>query len=331
MGIYTIEHGYQTGGRLRRRIALLFVVGTFGLGGYFVYQPARSATDTDTTHAAVKGVAEASPPQPKITTPMPWPAYGQAAYGVVEKGVLADSTGDNQTAVPIASLAKVITALAILEKKPLKAGEQGPMITLDDEDVALYGDYIRKDGSVVPVEAGEQISQYQAMQAMLLPSANNLADSLVRWAFGSVEAYTVYANTMVKDKGLLKTSVADASGFSASTVSTAHDMVQLGALYMKQPVLVSIATETEAKIPVAGMIRNYNSVINKDGILGIKVGNTDEAGRCFLVADIRTRDQRIEVISIVAVVGAPHLQTAMDDAKAILEAGNNGYSQLVRQ
>ena len=35
------------------------------------------------------------------------------------------------------------------------------------------------------VAAGEQISQYQALQAMLIPSANNVADSLARWAFGS--------------------------------------------------------------------------------------------------------------------------------------------------
>jgi D-alanyl-D-alanine carboxypeptidase len=42
-----------------------------------------------------------------------WPAVGQAAIGSVEDGVLASSS-DNERLRPIASMAKVITALAIM-------------------------------------------------------------------------------------------------------------------------------------------------------------------------------------------------------------------------
>jgi D-alanyl-D-alanine carboxypeptidase (penicillin-binding protein 5/6) len=132
---------------------------------------------------------------------------------------------------------------------------------------------------------------------------------------------------MVKELGLPETSVADASGFSPNTISTAPDMVQLGAMYMQDPVLRDIATKTDATIPVAGMITNYNSLINNDGLLGIKVGDTDEAGRCFLVADIRNKGPE-DIVSIAVVVGADNLETAMIDARTILDAGNAGYDQL---
>lgn len=264
--------------------------------------------------------------QPKITAPMPWPGYGRSAYGVQGNGVLAASQNEEQP-VPIASLAKVITALAILEKKPLGTGQQGPLITITEKDVASYNEYLSRNGAVVPVEAGEQISQYQAMQAMLMSSANNMSDTLVQWAFGSVEEYSAYANKMVRDLGLSKTTVADASGFSPQTTSTAHDMVQLGILYMQNPVLKEIAMQPEATIPVAGLIPNYNSAMNREGLIGIKVGNTDEAGRCFMLADIRNAGSR-EIISVTVVLGAPHIQNAMQDAQKVISAGNSGYDQL---
>ncbi len=162
---------------------------------------------------------------------LPWPAYGQSAFGAVGYGVLA--TNNTETPVPIASIAKTITALAILQKKPLQIiGQQTaptlPLITLTDTDVQFYRDYLAKDGSVVPVTSGEQISEYQALQAILIPSANNIAETTARWAFGSIDEYVAYANQFVKTLGMSHTHVADASGFSPQTTSTAEDLVLLG-------------------------------------------------------------------------------------------------------
>src|SRR5690606_10140017 len=113
-----------------------------------------------------------------------------------------------------ASMAKVITALAILEKQPLEAGQAGPTYTLTSHDVAVYHMYAAKNGSVLPVHEGMQLTQYQALQAMLLPSANNIADMMVERVFGSEDAYLEYAHDMLRRMGLSRTVVADASGFS---------------------------------------------------------------------------------------------------------------------
>lgn len=328
MARYTIEDGINTNKfKLRFIVAALILLGA-ALAVLSVYKPAQQIT---TVNQEVQALAPTiTPPVAvKIQDPLPWPNYGQAAYGVTEKGVLASSDSAAKP-VPVASLAKVITALAILEKKPLKPGEQGPLITLGPQDIASYEEYVSKSGAVVPVEVGEQITQYQAMQAMLMPSANNMADTLARWAFGSIDAYNVYANTMVNKLELTNTVVSDASGFSPQTTSTAAEMVKLGVLYMENPVLIEIAMQTDASIPFAGRITNYNAPVNKDGIVGLKVGDTDEAGRCFLVADVRLVNNSAKVTSITAVLGADDLSQAMQDSLKILKEGNKAYDKLTK-
>lgn len=320
MGLYSIDYGYSKDRRWRLWVAVFLIILSAAAFGY-----TKLRTSPESVNISQPAAALAAARPAKLSTPIAWPKYGQAAYGVAGTGVLAVSDDSSQP-VPVASLAKIITALAVLKQKPIAPGQQGPMITLTEQDIASYAEYVAKSGAVVPIEAGEQISEYQALQAMLMPSANNMADSLARWAFGSVDAYNAYANKMVAELGLTKTTVADASGFSASTKSTAHDMVQLGILYMQNPVLKDIAMQTEAKIPFAGLIKNYNSVENKNGILGLKVGNTDEAGRCFLVADVRN-DTSKQVVSVAAVIGAEHLEIAIKDANTVLSAGNLGYDK----
>jgi serine-type D-Ala-D-Ala carboxypeptidase (penicillin-binding protein 5/6) len=299
-------------GRFFVAIVPLLIV---GFGGYQIYR------QPDTPNTSSKPLAAVTP-NIKLKEPIDWPSYGQSAYGVVDHGVLAVSN-DNSKPVPMASLAKIITALAILQKKPLQPGEQGPMITLTDKDIANFEDYVSKSGTVVAIEDGEQISQYQAMQAMLMISANNMADTLAIWAFGSMDEYTKYANNMLKEYGVTDTTVADASGFSPSTMSTAHDLVALGILYIKQPLLKEIAKTSEADIPVQGKITSYNDDHNEGGIYGIKIGNTDEAGRCLIIAD--DRGQR--GVSVVVILGSDTISIAAKDAKKVFESGNKSYDQ----
>ncbi len=323
---YTIAHGYQKSRRWPYVILPIVLVAALALpvvtgSGGRSTSPAKAANSS-------QSVPVVPAAKTKITEPLPWPNYGQAAYGVAGEGVLTQSSTSSQP-VPIASLAKVITALAVLDKKPLAPGEQGPTITLTEQDVASYQEYINKSGTVISVEAGEQITEYQALQAMLLPSANNMADTLARWAFGSVENYNEYANTMLRQKGLSHTLIADASGYSPLTKSTADDMVQIGLLYVANPILVAIASQPEADIPYAGKIYNLNTTVNDGEVVGLKIGYTEEAGRTFLAADVRP-DRKGEV-SVVAVLGADSLSTAMNDAKVLLKSGNKAYDWLEKK
>ncbi len=229
-----------------------------------------------------------------------WPSKGQAAIGTVEGGLLASSDADEQPR-PIASLAKVITALAVLEKAPLEPGQPGISIIFDDQDEANYHEYLSKLGTVTAVTAGHTMSQYQALQAMLLPSSNNMSDSLVRRIFGSVEEYAKYANDMLDRYGLYKTWVDDASGFSPKTVSTPSEMIIIGQKALENPVIAEIVAQKEAEIPLAGVVPNYNRLIRVENVTGIKPGNTDEAGWCLLFsAKYQIEDnQEVTVLGVV--------------------------------
>ncbi|HSX44069.1 MAG TPA: hypothetical protein VLE69_02110 [Candidatus Saccharimonadales bacterium] len=252
-----------------------------------------------------------------------WPNYGQAAIGADGFGLLANH--GTQTPAPAASTAKLISALAILKQKPITTGQTGPMITLTNDDVDIYNDYYARGGSVVAVEAGEQLNEYQALQAMLLPSANNMADSLARWAFGSTDNYVKYANQLAASLGMNNTHITDASGFSPDTKSTATDMVILAQAALKEPIIMEIAGQKEATIPVEGAVQNINRLLGQDGVVGIKTGNTDEAGGCFVLAAVHTLPDGKKVTIVSAVMGAPTLSASMTDSLTLLKSSYSGF------
>ena len=324
---YSATRGVQKTSSLRRGFFSVLFVGlmVFGLYSGVFTSSSQNAADQSQAVSRQDASAEDLEEIPGITGFMPWPGYGSSAYAVPKTKLFAMSD-DTAQSVPIASLTKVITALAVLDKYPLEPDEQGPMITLTEEDVKLYHEYRSKDGVVVPVEVGAQISLHQALQAAMMMSANNMTDTLVKWAFGSMDEYVAYANEMLRDMELDETVVADASGFSPFSVSTAKNMTILGHKYMQNPVLREISMQEKATIPIAGVIQNYNSFANENGIVGIKIGYTDEAKRTYMAADIDYDGGDIDGISIAVVLGAEDFSSAAKDARAILKAGNSNSS-----
>ena len=75
---------------------------------------------------------------------------------------------------------------------------------------------------------------------------------------------------------------------AASTVSSAADQVVLGTAAMHQPALAAIAAMRSAVIPVAGRVRNLNTMLGQGGIAGLKTGSDSAAGGCVLLASWRT-------------------------------------------
>lgn len=263
----------------------------------------------------------------QVRVNIPWPANVEAAYGAVGYGLLASH--DEQKPLPTASVAKTITALAVLDKKPLAPGQTGPEITMTDTDAALYNQYVAKDGSAVPVFSGETVTEYQALQAMMLPSANNMADTMAIWAFGSLANYRTFATDFVHKLGMVNTTIgSDASGYSPDTTSTANDLVHLGLAAISNPVLADIVSQKVADFPNFGPIENVNTLLGTDGIRGIKTGNTDQAGGVYLgAADITVAGRKITVVT--AVIGAPSLGAAMRDSVPMIAASQSEFQNTV--
>lgn len=212
---------------------------------------------------------------------IPWPESGQAALAVVGLGGLGTS-GPVDRPVPIASVAKVLTAYQVLADHPLAAGAGGPAIAVTGEDAAAYGRQLAERESLVPVLRGEVLSERQALQALLLASADNVAQLLARWDAGSVDGFLVRLNRTAARLGMTHSAYTDPSGLDRGTVSTASDQLVLAGVAMQDPAFAELVAERTAVIPVAGAIRNFNGLLGRDGVVGIKTGSTAAAGGCLM-------------------------------------------------
>jgi D-alanyl-D-alanine carboxypeptidase (penicillin-binding protein 5/6) len=264
---------------------------------------------------AATGAVETSTTTSGTAPTLPWPSPGEAAVSVSSLGFIA--TSGNEKPAPAASIAKVMTALVVIGDKPLKIGEDGPTIAITDADVQEYESDKAAQQSVVEVRAGEQLTERQALQALLIPSANNIAFTLANWDAGSATLFVAKMNKLAKKLGMNHTKFADAAGASDQTVSTPTDLLALGVVAMNEAVLAQIVATSDAKLPVAGTVYNVDYALGQSGIIGIKTGSG--FGANFLFAASITLGGFTKTI-YGCVMGLPTLDAAFAAAKAIIAA-----------
>ena len=266
---------------------------------------------------AAAGTLAATETVPGTTPTLPWPSRGTGAVSVQGLGFIASSGGEQPT--PAASVTKVMTALIVLEDKPLKKDEPGPTITLSDTDVAFYDADVANKESVAEVRAGEQLTELEALQGLLIPSANNLAETLARWDAGSVQAFVTKMNQKAAALHLTNTRFTDTSGANPGSVSTPTDLTLLGIAAMKQEVFAQIVAMGQAVLPVAGIVYNVDRVLGQSGIIGIKTGSGLNSGANFLfAATVAVDGHQITVYGCV--MGQPTLDLAFASAKSLIGA-----------
>jgi serine-type D-Ala-D-Ala carboxypeptidase (penicillin-binding protein 5/6) len=235
---------------------------------------------------------------PGSAPPLVWPREGEAA--VEAQGVEdASATSGIGAPVPIASVAKVMTAYVTLLAHPIGVGEAGFRLTIKPGDVAEERRRSALDESVVPVRSGERLSEHQALQALLLPSANNVAALLAEHE-GGARAFVGRMNATAKELGMSSTTYTDPSGFDTTTVSSAADQLKLARAVMQLPAFTAIVHEHSAALPVAGRVLNYNALVGRDGYVGVKTGSDAAAGGCLMFAKrVAVGGRRVTVLGVV--------------------------------
>src|SRR6202162_659744 len=289
---------------MKWKIALFLVAAVVAVGVINYLRPIPAGGATSALHApdTVPGTL------PKI----PGASGGSAVGGPAGLGLIA--TSGNERPISAASVTKVMTALVILTDKPLKKDETGPTITITDADVQSYlTDQANKE-SVVVVQAGEQLTELQLLEGLLIPSANNFADTLARWDAGSIEQFVAAMNKRAADLHMTQTTFADTSGASPKSVSTPTDLMRLGMEAMKQEVFAQIVGMAQADLPVAGRVYNVDGVLGQSGIIGIKTGSGLAEGANFLFAASAPIDGR-QVTMFGCVMGQSTLAIAFVVAK----------------
>lgn len=248
-----------------------------------------------------------------------WPQQGQAAF-VLGHG-RPDATAYEQP-VPIASLAKVMTAYLILERYPLSGAKDGFTVTITTAQAQAAAEDAAQEQSIVAVRAGEQLTERQLLEALLIPSGNNIATMLAAQVAGTKTRFIAEMNAEARALGMDHTTYTDPSGFDPSTVSTAADQLRVLQNAMRFPVFRQIVSMPSVTLPVAGTVTNFNPLVAEG--YGGKTGSDSAAGGCLAFFTRVTVGGRRRTIAGV-VLG----QGQGSDTSAILAAAGQAAEQLV--
>lgn len=224
-----------------------------------------------------------------------WPSVRGAAVTISGLGQSWESGAQHE--VPIASVAKIMTAYLVLKDYPLTGDAQGPSLTVTAADMP------GSDESFARVKVGELLTERQALEALLLPSADNIARMLATWDAGSITAFASKMNEQARALGMDHTDYTDPSGLDASTMSTAHDQLIIVQKAMQIPAFADIVAMPSADFPLRD-ITNYNTMTGLDGIIGVKTGSDSAAGSCWAFA-VRRKVLGTDRAVYGVVLGAP--------------------------
>ncbi|MFJ8001417.1 D-alanyl-D-alanine carboxypeptidase [Streptomyces sp. NPDC096310] len=220
---------------------------------------------------------------------LPWPDHGQGVMSVAGLGIV-DSFGEPKP-VPIASVTKSMTAYIIMRDHPMKVGQDGARIPVDAlaEKEGGY-DESGNESTLNTIKEGDKLSQKDALSALMIPSANNVARLLARWDAGSQDAFVKKMNDAAEELGMKDTKYTDPSGLDATTVSTAADQVKLGLELVKMQALMVITQLPSWTDPSGKTWPNWNTLVPYNGAIGIKTGTTTKAGGNLLFAATKDVD-----------------------------------------
>jgi D-alanyl-D-alanine carboxypeptidase (penicillin-binding protein 5/6) len=277
----------------------------------------RRLTTESTPLLIVQRTLQAYVRLPGSAPALAWPQEGQAAVEVEGLGSLGSTGGS--TPVPIASVAKMMTAYLTLREHPLTAGEPGFSMRITAADAQEEEQREALGESTLDVRVGEQLSERQALQALLLPSANNIAALLARYDAGGITQFVARMNATARTLGMTSSTYTDPSGFNDETVSTAADQLKLARAAMRIPVFAEIVGEPSVVLPVVGRVANYNGLVGEDGYVGVKTGSDRAAGGCLVFAKKVLMDGRsLTVLGVVlSQQGGSLIQAALDSARQL--------------
>jgi D-alanyl-D-alanine carboxypeptidase len=194
----------------------------FGVGtGFTVLKSSFPASSSPTPTRL-----SSAPDHPDVAPPsVNWPRQGQAALVLGNDQPVASP---DQQAAPIASLAKVMTAYVTLLRYPIAVTEEGFRITVTTDQAQAVAPAAAQSQSVVSVHAGEQVTQKQLLEALLIPSGNNIARMIAVQVAGSEARFVHDMNAEARSLGMHDTFYADASGPSAHPCADFQRLPQTG-------------------------------------------------------------------------------------------------------
>jgi D-alanyl-D-alanine carboxypeptidase (penicillin-binding protein 5/6) len=253
---------------------------------------------------------------------------GDAYLGPTASGIWTTSGTDEPR--PLASLTKLITALVILDAKPLAHGtDPGPTITFSAADNDLYDEYYVMGATIAEMPTGSAMTQRQALATMLVPSASNYAEAVSTWAFGSQGRFVEAARAWLAAHGLTGTTIVEPTGMSARNTSTLTDLIAIGKLAAADPTIALIAATPSLSFDGYDQMFNTNALLGTGGITGLKTGNLGPGTHNLLYSarvDVEVEPGVAERLSVIGVVlGGASRESVNADVLAQLDSIRAGF------
>jgi serine-type D-Ala-D-Ala carboxypeptidase (penicillin-binding protein 5/6) len=208
---------------------------------------------------------------------------------------------------PPASTAKILTASVILDRVALKE-----IVTLPKTTPSK--------SSVVSFQGGERLSAQDLLYALLLQSNNDAALALASHVGGSTPKFVQLMNQKARSVGALRSQFHNPTGLTqAGQVTTARDLALITKAALANPEfrkIVATKSYPWKSSKWQGVLENTNELLKSyDGAIGVKTGNTREAGYC-LVAAAQRGDK-----TLIAVILGSQEKHVWQDAKNLLDYG----------
>jgi serine-type D-Ala-D-Ala carboxypeptidase (penicillin-binding protein 5/6) len=257
---------------------------------------------------------------PARAEPRPGPTTTAAPLAPPKAWVLVDvdtgnviAAGNDRTALPPASLTKVITALAASTLAP-------------DTPVTISALAAAAPADKIGLQAGQVWTADELFHALLISSANDAAVALAEQVGGTAAGFEVVFARTAQELGMADSPVLmdpagldGSEGVAGGNRISARDLAIAGRALLADPYLAAIVAEQQYAFVGPGNVRHSLTSHNKlflasyAGAIGIKTGFTDRAGTCLMAA--ATRGGRT-MLAVVMSSGNPP-----QAARALLDQG----------
>lgn len=192
--------------------------------------------------------------------------------------IIYEKNADKQ--LQMASTTKIMTTLLTAE-----SGCLDDYFTVDSEAIKV-------EGSSMGLYEGASVTRRMLLYGMMLPSGNDAANAAAVSVAGDSNRFVGMMNARAKEMGLDNTHFVTPSGLDDNTndhYSTARDMAVLAANAMENPVFRDVCATRSICLKYGDggdcWLSNTNRLLDScEGVIGVKTGFTDKAGRCLVSA-----------------------------------------------
>lgn len=216
----------------------------------------------------------------------------------------------------MASTTKIMTATIALEN-----GNLQDEVTIDRKAAGT-------GGSRLGLKRGDKITLNDLLYGLMLRSGNDAAVAIAEHIGGSVEGFAELMNQKATELGLKDTHFVTPHGLDSSEhYTTALELAKLTDYALKNEKFAKIVATKSATISINGNPRqlfNTNELLGVlNGVIGVKTGFTNGAGRCLV-----TETKRGDMDIIVVVLGADTKKDRTKDSIKLIEYAFSNFTKV---